>query len=180
MLTRQTEWYKLYKHNLEIPNLLSRVRNHMTSNTATSVPGSFNQGHKTWTFVCKDTYEYVNSIHAVRPLTSTAFAGELDHAFTIWEMNTGSNLPPHVDATHNTAFVILPLVGRTTTSMHGPINNSINNNQKTPVFDVDMPKINSVTYNTGELIVVNNTKFIHSVQPIDDYRLVLQFNAKEF
>jgi len=180
MLIKETDWYKLYKHELETNTLLSKVRDFMRHNKPMSLPGKFNKGHNTWTFVCKDTYNYVNSLHSVRPLTSTTFVGEMDHAFTIWEMNTGSNLPPHIDASHNTAFVILPLIGRTRTSMHGTINESIDNNHKTPVFDSNMKTLDSVTYGTGEMIVVNNTQFIHSVKPLDHYRLVLQFNARKF
>ena len=147
----------------------------MKQNTPRPI-NDFDSGQKVWTFECKQTYDHVNSIHPIKVL----FSKDEINKFTIWEMNTGSTLPPHVDADHNTGFVIVPLIGTTTTSMHGSIPHTIDNNSKTPVFEEDMPVLESVTYSVGEMIVVNNTKFIHSVKPVDDYRLTLQFNAREF
>ena len=175
MLIKKTKWYKLYKHNLDIDSLLFRVRNHMTQTTPRSISG-FDSGQKAWTFECKQTYDYVNSIHPIKVL----YSEDEINKFAIWEMNKGSTLAPHVDANHNTGFVVLPLIGTTKTSMHGPVPLGIDNNSKTPVFDEDLPILESVTYGVGEMIVVNNTQFIHSVKPVDDYRLTLQFNAKEF
>ena len=175
MLIKETAWYKLYKHNLDIDSLLVRVHDYMKKNTPRTI-SDFDNDQQAWTFECKQTYEYVNSIHPIKVL----FSKNEINKFTIWEMNTGSTLPPHVDANHNTGFVIVPLVGTTKTSMHGSIPPETDNNSKTPVFEKNMPILDSVTYGVGEMIIVNNTKFIHSVKPVNDYRLTLQFNDKEF
>ena len=181
MLTKETEWYKLYKHDLDLSELTSRVQAHMKVNPKLFFPGVGLGGHNTWTFECEETYNLVNSIHPVRPLTSTQFRGELENSFTIWEMEKGSSLVPHVDSAGNTGFVIMPLIGSTKTSMHGPLPDDIDTSRTLATFDKDIETLDHVIYSPGDIIAVNNTRYIHSVTPIKPYyRLALQFNAREF
>lgn len=152
----------------------------MANNTADEFAVELLRGNKTWNYTCERATNAVHALHSVRPLTSSRFKGELINGCTIWEMNNGVTLEPHVDASHNTSFVILPIAGRTKTSMHGQLPNDVSNHGRTPTFPIDTPIVDSITYGPGEFIVINNTKYIHSVTPIDDYRLVLQFNAESF
>ena len=181
VLIKETEWYKLYKHDLDLSKLISRVQAHMKKHPTLFFHEVGNGVHNTWTFECEEIYNWVNSFHEVRPLTSTQFVSELDNCFTIWETKEGSSLAPHVDSARNSGFVIVPLIGNTKTRMHGPLPDDIDTSRNLAVFNKDLETLDHVTYSPGNMIAINNTKYIHSVTPLEPYyRLALQFNARKF
>ena len=200
-LKAESPWYKIYDLGMDPNDILDYLVPRLEQEHGDlNFNDNFSMGkHQVWVVDnAKHLYNHVDKIHPCMDLYTTLRKELVPSAFSFWIMPKDSELGPHVDAKQNKGqptpgFVIVPLRGRTETKCYGPmpevnphynpnnLSSLKNNDEFTMTFSSDdLEVVDTVVYEPGDVVVINNTKYIHSVHPLDDPRIALQFSAKVF
>ena len=183
MLIKDTDWCKQYKHNIDLTDISNNDKLLIENSYPYRVrpDDTYFDEHKFWEFDDDDLYNAVNQYHELNAISQSGMGKLRKGKITIWEMRNNTKLHAHVDSHVHQGFVIMPLIGKTRTACHGPIPDPQSNIHNTPYFfELEDYVEDYVEYEPGQMVVINNTKFVHSVVPLDGYRLALQFPAKHF
>ena len=191
-LKAESDWYKIYDLGMDPAVFLEPFKNIANEDDSFDINIDRVAEHKAWVIDDRpDIWEYINNIHPLTDLWTTVRSGLVKQGFVYWIMPETGSLQPHLDAKTNDGtdahgFVIVPLVGETITKSYGrppyinPHSDGTtpkNNDTFTLTYDWnDYTVIDQVTYGPGDVVILNNTNYIHSVHP-QSARVALQFSA---
>ena len=127
-------------------------------------------GNNTYPLIAKNSRYWQWSIDKITDDTIQAMITEIQEQHNIplrfdgsylslWEYGEGDSLSPHIDPDiSQSASVVIALIGR--------FEVRLNDNDTEEILD-------RIQYSPGEGIILNNTKFKHSGECLDGYRLCL-------
>ena len=188
----ETEWYKIYDLGMNPEDLLEPFKNIASEDESFDINIDKVAQHQAWVIDDRqDIWSYINNIHPLTDLWTTVRSSLVENGFIYWVMPESGSLQPHVDAKSNdgiemNGFVIVPLIGETKTKCYGrppyisPHSDGTypkNNDTFTLTYDWDdFSVVDEITYGPGDVVILNNTNYIHSVHPTGT-RVALQFSA---
>ena len=163
MLVEANQFYKLYKCSASIEHMTQvaeradgRNPNHPLRHTLLF---DYTEDDHLLDTVCKD----INNEFKLLPSVS------------VYRYNSMEGLRPHVDCNNIGGRLIIALEGVLTTKFYSDPVPESGYFDNTPFFDETGDVVAEVTYAPGEMLALNNTKWVHSTHPHDAKRVNLAF-----
>jgi len=168
-----TPWYRLFDNPLEIDLLIALCKKTKPKNPKQINP-TYGLNLYWWYIEDQDTYNKLNQIYPIQ--------GKL----CCWEWFETEGIVPHVDNNNmpdgatRAGSMNVPLIGNVLTCNYGPFKGEHTGVGATMISDTSKSVIDSLEYGPGQIMIIDNTRWIHSVNLISDYRLLIQTDIQKF
>ena len=168
-----TPWYKLFDNPLEIDLLIALCKKTKPKNPKQINP-TYGLNLYWWYIEDQDTYNKLNQIYPIQ--------GKL----CCMEWFETEGIVPHVDNNNmldgatRAGVMNVPLIGNVLTCNYGPFKGEHTGVGATMISDTSKSVIDSLEYGPGQIMIIDNTRWIHSVNLISNYRLFIQADIQKF
>ena len=168
-----TPWYRSFDNPLEIDSLVALCKKTKPKNPNQINP-IYGLNLYLWHLEDQDTYNKLNQIYPIQD------------KLCCWEWVETKGIVPHVDninmpdGTIQAGSMNVPLIGNVLTCNYGPFKGKHTGSGATIISDTSKSVIDTLEYGPGQIMIIDNTQWIHSVNLIGDYRLLIQTNIQKF
>lgn len=165
------DWYRRYKNPFDVDRFYQIALEEKRTAEKFIWPNykDYGMGHIIWKV---KSNEILDALDSFCPIDK-----DYIHSVHYWEYHSVDRLTPHIDSLRG-GNMIVPLIGSCEIKMWE------NRHNPDPEFPICVPnpeqELDSITFGPEEVILMDVSNYLHSVHPIEQYRIVIQATILEY